>query len=198
MARRGSRQQTAQQFGFGGIYKSLKGLIPAAVFVSQITSKDQGVIAQQSTFGGKIKTLANSVTGRATGLNLFSDVPNFGRTFNPAGAWNPFTQAAAGAIVAGTLMKKFGVPGGAKIRNLGAISLPAAIVGGVLDPPADGVNANGVNAPRSPPPYYAGNVGTNSNTSYNAAGYATTNFSYSFSPARGDGRATAPINSTAF
>ena len=165
----------------GGISALLNGVLPAFVFVQQLTSKDQADINAQTTLMGKVKVVSNVITGRIGGLNLFSGVPQYGRTINPSGMANPWTGMSVAALVYGTLGKKWNLPQHGKVNTLGRKMLLPALLGGLFDAPANAPGgANTGSAMQTV--FRPGNVDP-VNVSNNVAGYSTQNYSYSAMPA---------------
>jgi len=185
------RRRTYLGTNWSSLSSVMNKLIGPAVFLAQLTSKDQGVIGNQPTTGATVKTLINDVTGRITGINIFSDVPKFGQTVNPAGIINPYSTVAVGGIIVGSILRKFGIRGGAQIRGLSARALVPAMVGGFFDPPEAGSGSTRA-AQAQANEWHPGNIGYSSGggTSYGGV----TNRSYSMMAATAGGNVTGDIS----
>lgn len=173
-----------------------KKVAPPITFVSALTADIQGDINAQPTFGGKLKTIANAITGRVSNINAFSDVPKYAMKINPSGMWNPFTQGALTMIAAGFIGqyagRRLGIPGLGKLgqlKGLGGAILPAALAGGLFDDKAQNMQplvASGQNS----------FSGTSAGSS--SAGYNTRLQSYTAMRAVSGGSVTADINAGSF
>lgn len=119
-----------------GIGRALEGGSFAVTFLSQLTQKD--IQNNSSSFSSytttdKIRFLTNTVVGRITGINVFSDMPQVSQTINPAGMINKYTGLGiAFGLIYPHIPK---APAKGVIGRLGKGALLGGIFGGLFDAP---------------------------------------------------------------
>lgn len=181
--------------GGGGILGLAKKVATPVSFIGALTNDIQGDINGQATMGGKLKTIANAITGRVTNLNLFGDVPKYPMKINPSGMWNPFTQSGVTMLAVGIgsqyLAKALKVPAIGrlgKLKSLGAAIAVGGAAGGLFDDSA-----------KIQPMSVTGSQGfQTSQQPQSSAGYNTRQFSYSQMRATSGGSVTADIRASGF
>lgn len=143
-----SRRHKIQKHGMR-VASVVKKVAPWFVFVSQATSKDMGAITSQPTAFGQLKTIANVLTGRMTGFNLFKGgTPQFAVTRNWSAMANNYSFGSLALIGYGLIARKSkALPMGSYALSLGKRILPAALLGGVIDAPDASVPQQQYSAP---------------------------------------------------
>lgn len=127
------------------LFPIAKGLAAPTSFLEQITAKDRQVLGSAYATAPttqKVKILSNIVTGRLTGINLFSDEYQAPQTINPAGILNKWTNAGgimiAYNILGSGLNKSVGksiAPATGKIGSIGKQLAIGGGIGGFFDDP---------------------------------------------------------------
>jgi len=140
MARRSSKKARREYRARKALRESalLTGGSFSVAFLSQLISKD---VNGNSTFSGyspiqKAKFMANEVSGRIMGVNLFNDVAQFPKTLNPAGMLNQYTALGIGGILYQRLPIR-GLPFKRAVGNIAKGSLAGGIFGGLFDAPSN-------------------------------------------------------------
>jgi len=129
------KRQAADRRAAASRWGTISNLLGGLAFVQQATIKDQPDIAAQQTIQGKLKVIANSLTGHISGFNFFKDVPQKTQNFNPAGALNKWTYA--GAVLA-FLYPRIPVKGllyKGPLKQIGKRLFIAGVAGGIIDDP---------------------------------------------------------------
>lgn len=172
-----------------------KKVATPVAFIGALTNDIQGDINGQATIGGKLKTIANALTGRVSNLNLFGDVPKYAMKINPSGMWNPFTQSGVTMLAVGIgsqyVAKALKVPAIGKLgrlKGLGAAMAIGGAAGGLFDDKGQQMQ----------PLVAAGQNTFQASSGSSNAGYNTRQFSYSQMRAVGGGQVTADINAGSF
>lgn len=141
MARRHRRHHSpSKKMGLG---RALGAGSFALSFLSQITEKD--ISTNATAFAGydlgkKGAFLANTVIGRISGINLFSDMPQVRQTMNPGGALNKWTTTGLLVLLLNKVTRGLGA-GSIVKDSVGKGFLTGGIIGGFFDDPAIPQNA---------------------------------------------------------
>ena len=195
--RRRTQQVLSGVLGGGGIMGIAKKVATPVAFIGALTNDIQGDINGQPTIGGKLKTVANALTGRVSNLNLFGDVPKYAMKINPSGMWNPFTQSGVTMLAVGIgsqyLAKALKVPAIGKLgrlKGLGAAMAIGGAAGGLFDDKGQTMQPLSVSGAQT---FQNQQVQQQSNLGYN-----TRQFSYSQMRATSSGNVTADIRGSAF
>jgi len=131
----------------GMAWKVAREIATPVSFLDQISQKDRETLGTAWTAAPltqKLKILTNIVTGRTTGINLFSDEVQAPQTINAGGMFNKWTGLGAGLIVAGAVFENFKIngkkllPHGSKMNQLGKRLLIGGAAGGLFDAPENG------------------------------------------------------------
>lgn len=146
--RNGRKNGNGKRKGIGNmIWKVARELATPISFLDQISRKDRetmGDAFNNAPVTQKLKILANIVTGRTTGINLFSDEVQAPQTINFSGIFNRWTALGIGMSIYGFVAKGVTIngvkilPHGSKLSQLGTRLLTGGAFGGIFDAPGDG------------------------------------------------------------
>lgn len=146
MARRRHRKTSTH-----GWRKWVTPSVFAASFIGQLAVKDfqpgttQASFFQSGTGIQRAQMLANIITGRISGINIFSGAPQFQQTVNPAGMINKYV--GLGLLMSFIYPKLPEVPQKALIKKAGGALIAGGLFGGFFDPATGvrgGATASGV------------------------------------------------------
>jgi len=128
------------------IYPFVREATTPIAFLEQISAKDRlvmGTAFDTAPLTQKLKIMSNIVTGRITGINLFSAEYQAPQTFKVENAINKWSKGGAVGILYSVLGKRINkaigqnvIPASDKIGQLGKRAMLGGVLGGVFDDPA--------------------------------------------------------------
>ena len=145
MTRKNKVKKSALKFG-GIFYKVAKTVAAPVAFIEQISEQHRAVLGSAFTnapLGQKAKIMLNIVTGSASGFNFFKDeyqapLSKF-KIENIVNKWTKTGAALMGyawlAAEVNKSTKRFSLPEGTKLGNIGRKLLVGGAIGGILDDP---------------------------------------------------------------
>lgn len=108
----------------------LPGLVGIGVFLEQITTGSaQSAIQSAPNATAAFEVLANAVSGKITGFNMFKNVTTFPQTFKLSGALNKWV----GLSVLLYVYAELGLPGGPLARKISGTMFVGGLFGGFFD-----------------------------------------------------------------
>jgi hypothetical protein len=108
--------------------KQVHKWLPAVSFGSTFLGNAVDNINSQVDLVAKGKTLVNAVTGKVTGINLFSGVPQFGVKVGFPNLSHPLVVSGVTMLALGWVGTKLKIPHTGKVKRIGAdIAIPALI-----------------------------------------------------------------------
>lgn len=138
MSKRTKAKQTAKGFSLNigkSLWPIIRELTTPITFLEQISAKDREALGNSWSDAPalqKAKIMANIISGRITGINLFKDEYQTPQTLNPAAIINKWTTSGFGMWVYGQIPIKQ-LPLKAKFKAIGKRMMVGGGIGGLFD-----------------------------------------------------------------